>query len=150
MESRHATSPPGRSARRGSSDLAPAARGKLTEQLSAQQLRTTRPENGAEPALHYWQREGGRAGEVDFLVEVGQRIIPIEIKAGAAGSMKSLHQFVHDKGLDFAVRIDTNPPSIQTVDVKTTQGESVCYRLLNLPGYLIWRLADLCAGVAGG
>jgi len=36
-----------------------------------------------------------------------------------------------------------NPPSQQEVTVKTTQGRPVRYRLLSLPGYLLWRGAAL-------
>lgn len=130
-------------------DLAPSLRGKLVEQLAGQQLRVLVPGSGDEPVLHYWQREGGRPGEIDFLLQIEQRLVPVELKAGAAGAMKSLHQFVHDKGLDFAVRVDANPPSLQTIDVKTTQGDRARYRLLSLPGYLLWRVAELATALDG-
>ncbi len=130
-------------------DLAPHVRGKLAEQLAGQQLRVLVPGSGDEPALHYWQRGGGRPGEIDYLVEIEQRIIPVELKAGASGSMKSLHQFMHDKQLEIAVRTDTNPPSVMEVDVKTTQGQRSRYRLLSLPGYLLWRARDLVQSTRG-
>ena len=57
--------------------------------------------------------------------------------------MKSVHQFVHDRWLDLAVRVETNPPSLQQVDVKTTVGDPIRYRLMNLPGYLVFRLKEL-------
>ncbi|MFT7464869.1 MAG: hypothetical protein ACI9EF_003229 [Pseudohongiellaceae bacterium] len=63
--------------------------------------------------------------------------MPVEVKAGAAGAMKSLHQFMHDKSLSFALRVDTNPPSIQDLDVGTTQGDRAQYRLLGLPAYML-------------
>ena len=128
--------------------LAPAVRAKLSEQLAAQQLRVLDPGSGQEPSLHYWQRVGGRPGEVDLIVQVGHLVVPVEMKAGAAGAMKSLHQFMHDKRLRLAVRVDINPPSLQEVDVKTTQGDSVRYRLLGLPGYLLWRAAELITALA--
>jgi hypothetical protein len=62
--------------------------------------------------------------------------------------MKSLHQFVHDKRLDLALRIDSNPPSLQQIDLKTTLGDQVRYTLLGLPGYLLWRAAELVTMVA--
>ncbi len=36
--------------------------------------------------------------------------------------MKSLHQYMKDKGLDQALRLDTNPPTMQALDLKTTKG----------------------------
>lgn len=130
-------------------DLAPSVRGQLAEQLAGQQLRLLGSGAGDGPELFYWQREGGRVGEVDYLVVVHGRIVPVELKAGAAGSMKSLHQFMFDKRLDLAVRSDANPPSLMRVSVKTTQGDLVAYRLLSLPPYLLWALADVVADLSG-
>jgi len=128
--------------------LADVVRGRLCAQLAGQQLRVRPPGSGREPELHYWQRSDGRAGEIDFLLQVGQRVVPVELKSGAAGAMKSLHQFVHERGLRLALRSDANPPSVQDLAVKTTQGDAVRYRILNLPGYLLWRAADLLAEAA--
>lgn len=130
-------------------ELAASIRGKLAEQLAGQQLRVLKPGSGDEPTLHYWQRGGGRPGELDFVVEIDQTVVPVELKAGASGSMKSLHQFMHDKRLDLALRIDTNPPSVMDVDVKTTRGQRASYRLLSLPGYLLWRAGDLVSATLG-
>jgi predicted AAA+ superfamily ATPase len=123
--------------------LADAVRGRLSAQLAGQQLRVLAPEAGDEPSLHYWQRSGGRPGEIDYLVQTGQRIVPVELKSGASGAMKSLHQFVYERGVKLALRCDTNPPSVQDLEVKTTLGDPVRYRILNLPGYLLWRAAEL-------
>ena len=123
--------------------LAPALRGQLVDQLAAQQLRLLNDGAGDGPELFYWQREGGRPGEIDYVAQVDGRVLPIELKAGAAGAMKSLHQFLFEKGLDLAVRCDSNPPSVQDLSVKTTQGNPVRYRLLCLPLYLLWNLRTL-------
>jgi hypothetical protein len=127
--------------------LADAVRGRLSAQLAGQQLRSLTPGAGLAPSLHYWQRSGGRPGEIDYLLQTGQRIVPVEIKSGAAGAMKSLHQFVHERGLRLALRCDANPPSLQELAVKTTFGAATRYRILNLPGYLLFRAAALLAEV---
>ncbi len=127
--------------------LAPDFRSRLSEQMAAQQLRLLYPGGAEEPGLYYWQREGGRPGEIDYLAEVGGRIIPIELKSGAAGSMKSLHQFMHDKDLALAVRCDANPPRDMQVDVATTQGDRAKYRLISLPLYLVWNLPAIIQGL---
>lgn len=127
--------------------LTPAVRGQLADQLAGQQLRLVDALTGDGPELFYWQREGGRPGEIDYLVVVQGRIVPVELKSGAAGSMKSLHQFMFDKRLDLAVRCDANPPSVMNVSVTTTRGDPVTYRLLSLPPYLLWALANAVAAV---
>jgi predicted AAA+ superfamily ATPase len=120
--------------------LAPAIRGQLAEQLIGQALRLLGETSGSGPELYYWQREGGRPGEIDYVAELSGRIVPVELKSGASGAMKSLHQFMHDKHLDLAVRFDTNAPSVNHVDVLTTQADRVSYHLLSLPAYLAFRL----------
>jgi predicted AAA+ superfamily ATPase len=129
-------------------DLAPSIRGQLAEQLVGQALLLGGDPTGDGPRLFHWQREGGRPGEIDFVIQTGGRIIPIELKSGASGAMKSLHQFMFDKKLRFAIRIDENPPSLATISVTTTQGNPVRYRLLSLPIYLAWRAVDVAALVA--
>ena len=124
-------------------ELPPQVRGGLTEQLAAQQLRTACGTPTMVGQVHHWRREGASSAEIDYLVEVDSRIVPVEVKSGAAGAMKSLHQFMYEKALPVAVRLDRNPPSLQDVDVKTTQGKRVRYRLLNLPHYLAGHLPRL-------
>lgn len=123
--------------------LSPPLRGQLAEQLVAQQLRGCVDDRGDGAELYYWQREGGRPGEIDYVVQLGARIVPIEIKAGATGAMKSLHQFMHDKRLSLAVRVDGNPPSVLEVDVMTTQSQRAHYELLSVPSYLAWNIAAI-------
>ena len=66
--------------------------------------------------LTYWLREGRSSNaEVDYVAAFDGRIVPIEVKAGASGGLRSLHQFVARKGIPLAVRFDAAPPSVQTV-----------------------------------
>ncbi len=123
--------------------LAPTIRGMLSEQVAAQQLRQLGSGFSHEGELYHWRREGGRAGEIDYLIEICGKILPVEVKSGAAGAMKSLHQFMHDKKLPLALRLDRNPPSLQAMEVGTTQGQKARYTLLNLPHYLCGCLTDL-------
>jgi uncharacterized protein len=121
-------------------DLSPDLRSRIAEQTAAQHLRLPSVDGTGEPDLYYWQREGGRPGEIDYLLAWQDRIIPIELKSGSAGSMKSLHQFMFDKGMKLAVRCDSNPPGEMDIKMATTQGDPVQYRLLNVPLYLVWNL----------
>lgn len=119
-----------------------ANKGGLAEQFVGQQLRTAQSPL-AEPRLFYWQTTGGRQAEIDYIIQHGNRIVPIEVKSGATGSMKSLHQFMAQKGLDFAVRCNIHQPSLESINVKTTLGQPVSYRLLSIPLYLTERLDGL-------
>lgn len=60
------------------------------------------------PELYYWHREArSSSAEVDFVVQRGDRIVPIEVKAGNSGRMKSLRMFMAEKksalGLRFSL-----------------------------------------------
>ncbi len=44
--------------------------------------------------LHYWERNSpSSTAEIDYLVQKGEKIIPIEVKSGHGKSLKSLHLF---------------------------------------------------------
>ena len=43
--------------------------------------------------LYYWTAEGSGKAEVDFIVQDGARIVPIEVKAGTASHARSLNQY---------------------------------------------------------
>lgn len=120
-------------------------RGQMAHQLAGQQLRLIDSGAGDGPELFFWKREGGRPGEVDYVVPIEGRVLPVELKAGAAGSMKSLHQFMFDKHLELAVRCDMNPPSVQDLRVRTTRGDDCRYRLIGVPLYLLWNLQPIVA-----
>ena len=110
--------------------------GGLAEQFVGQHLRLlTRPFE--EPRLYYWQRTDGRQAEIDYIIQVGPRIVPVEVKAGSAGAMKSLHLFMQSRNLPTAVRLDANLPSRQEVAVRTTEGVPVEFSLVSLPLYMV-------------
>jgi hypothetical protein len=47
--------------------------------------------------LPIWAREArGSNAEVDFLIEIGGLPIPVEVKAGARGSLKSMRLFLKE------------------------------------------------------
>jgi uncharacterized protein len=89
------------------------------------------------PELWYWSREKSQSSaEVDFLVSKGRNIIPVEVKAGKTGTLRSLHSFMQQKKYPDAVRFYTGPPQSDTVTT-SIPGEKHSYRLLSLPLYLI-------------
>lgn len=96
------------------------------------------------PRVQYWLREGKTSNaELDYVISKGRWIIPIEVKSGKSGSLKSLHQFMHQKKLNLAVRFDLNPPSCQEVahTIVTAEGSAeVKFFLLSLPLYAVDQL----------
>ena len=118
-------------------DLLPLFNGAIAEQFAGQQL-LYRGDPYSTPELHYWQREKrGAAAEVDYLIARGPRIIPVEIKAGKTGSLKSLHVFVAEKGSDLAVRFNSDLPSKTRLHPSIKTENKAQFTLLSLPLYMI-------------
>jgi len=65
------------------------------------------------PELFYWHKEKrGSNSEVDFVVEINNLIMPIEVKSNIKGSMKSLKIFMENKESNIGIKISNNPYSI--------------------------------------
>lgn len=68
-------------------ELTAAFQGMLAEQFVAQQLISQ-----TDQQVFYWSRtESGASSEIDFVMVQEGKIIPIEVKSGKSGSLKSLH-----------------------------------------------------------
>ena len=61
--------------------------GKMAEQFVGQEILASTDRD-----LYYWSRDArGSSAETDYLIEHEGEIIPIEVKSGKSGSLKSLH-----------------------------------------------------------
>ena len=70
--------------------------GSIAEQVVAQELLAC-ADPYADKKLYFWAREArGSHAEVDFLIEIEGRPIPVEVKAGARGSLKSMRLFLKE------------------------------------------------------
>lgn len=55
--------------------------------------------------LYFWQREAKSSNaEVDYVMQKGQQIVPVEVKSGKSGAMQSMHLFIEEKKSSFGVR----------------------------------------------
>lgn len=117
--------------------------GGMAEQLVGQLLRTVIPAY-ISPSLYYWQRgKKGAEAEIDYIIQYENQVIPVEVKSGTTGTLKSLHQFVKEKKKTTAVRINSDVPRLSPVHVKDSLGSSIEYTLLSLPFYLLGQLHRL-------
>ena len=79
-------------------------KGALTEMIAGLELLRYRTPN-MRHELFYWMRKAKNAqAEVDYLVPYQSAVLPIEVKAGTQGGMKSLWLFMREKKLKNAVR----------------------------------------------
>lgn len=82
--------------------------------------------------LYFWEREKKDSdAEVDYVLPVGSNIIPIEVKSGSTGKLRSIHVFLEEKKSPFGIRIYAAPPQ---------KSDSI----LSLPFYLVSQIPRLC------
>jgi len=55
--------------------------------------------------LYYWHRENKSSNaEVDFVLQIGLGIVPLEVKSNAKGAMRSLFMFLEEKKSSYGIR----------------------------------------------
>lgn len=102
-------------------------RGTMAEQFVGQELISAHHND-----LFYWQRQAKNStAEIDFLIEKQNTIIPIEVKSGVSGSLKSMHLLLNqyqnvDKGFVFS---------------EATYGNITEQKLVFLPLYYVFKTA---------
>jgi predicted AAA+ superfamily ATPase len=91
--------------------------GAVAEQFVAQELLAYR-DAFAEPSLYYWTREEpSSSAEVDYLVPCLSYALPVEVKAGKTGTLRSMHLFLQKYPCPLGVRVSRlpfgdNPPIV--------------------------------------
>ena len=111
-------------------DLMLINQGALAEQFVGQELLANHPIN-EQAKLFFWSRENRTdAAEVDYLQTINGTIIPIEVKSGATGRLRSLQLFLQEKQASIGVRISTLPLAQHG-------------NILSVPFYLIHKLPQL-------
>lgn len=119
----------------GVKDLNVFYKGKIIQHVAAQQLQAQNKSPLYKPM--FWVRKKiSSNAEVDLVIQYEQYIVPIEIKSGNKGRLKSLHQFVESCGHPYAIRLLANNFSIE--NTQTPAGTK--YLLMNMPYYLAHRL----------
>ncbi len=121
----------------GSNELSEAYGGKIAEHIVYQEL--IAQNNSLLHEYHFWVREKKQSNaEVDIVFPYKNLLIPIEIKSGATGRLRSLHQFIDRCPHQYAVRFYSEKVKIDKL--KTLQGKS--FYLLNLPYFLVSKLNE--------
>jgi predicted AAA+ superfamily ATPase len=119
----------------GVMDILDAWRGKIAEQIVAQELLAL--DNRVSNLRNFWVRKKKDSdAEVDFVLQFDSKVIPIEVKSGHNSKLRSLHLFMHEAPHNIAVRVWSQPFSID--EVKTYQGK--IFKLINLPFYYVGRI----------
>lgn len=119
----------------GTADLNTVYQGTVIEHLVGQELLADN--YTALSALSFWVREKTTStAEVDYVIAYDGKLIPIEVKSGKEGKLKSLHLFMDESPNKMAIRFYAGE---LTVTIATTPNGKK-YQLLNLPYYLVSQL----------
>ena len=105
--------------------------GALAEQAVGQELLVY--QDAFSPGeLYFWTRDKKNShAEVDYMLNIEGKIVPLEVKSSEAGHLKSLHLFLTEQKRPLGIKVSTAPLSKKD-------------SILNVPVYLISKIADLC------
>jgi len=116
----------------GTVDLNKVYQGTMIEHLVGQELLAS--QFNALSSLNFWVREKQTSSaEVDYIWPFEGKLMPIEVKSGAEGKLRSLHLYMDLAPHQMALRFYAGEISI--TDASTPGGKK--YKLLNLPYYLV-------------
>jgi predicted AAA+ superfamily ATPase len=106
-------------------------KGEITEAFCGQEI-LAYSSFDLKPQLYFWQRqERSSSAEVDYLLQRHQQILPVEVKSGAPGTLKSLRLFLDaHKRLRYGIRL-------------SALNYAAADRLLSMPLYAIARVMNL-------
>ena len=104
--------------------------GALAEQFVGQEL-LVYADSYEKTKLYFWARDGSGAAEVDYLTVVDDKILPIEVKAGKIGKLKSLKQYLLEHQAPFGIRVSQLPLHKEE-------------NILTIPLYMLSELKRLC------
>ena len=104
--------------------------GAVTEQLIGQELRAYF-DSYLEHNLFFWARDKkSSSAEVDYVVVVDSLILPVEVKTGKTGTLKSLKLFIEEKKASFGIRFSQEKLSLYD-------------KVLTLPLYMAEQMGEL-------
>lgn len=114
--------------------------GRVAEAYVGQQL--VSPADCQPTDLWFWVRDQpGSEAEVDYLLPQGRHLVPVEVKAGAAGALKSLHHFLWKTGRQIGLRLHAGNLSDERHVIRMPTGE-LHHRLVSIPLYLAAALRE--------
>ena len=124
----------------GTNDLSDIYKGTMIEHLVGQELLAFQHQSLS--ALHFWVREKKTSvAEIDYLFPYEGKLIPIEVKSGSEGKLRSLHLFMESAPHNTAIRFYAGEVSI--TKVSTSEGKQ--FNLVNLPYYCVSQIEKYLA-----
>lgn len=105
--------------------------GKIIEHIVGQELISTQKDT-FNPLLFWVKDKNGSSAELDYLYKSGDSMIPIEVKSGSVGKLKSLLMYMEQCPSNKAIRLSKNTYNIESITLPSGKK----FTLINLPYYL--------------
>lgn len=117
-------------------------RGPLAELIAGLEIQRYQTPNVRHP-LYYWIRSAKNSeAEIDYVDSIGSTVLPIEVKAGMRGGMKSLWIFLREKKLEKAVRCSLE--NFGTFEYRDDEAGGAVREVTICPLYALSRLREMC------
>ncbi|MGD9591731.1 MAG: ATP-binding protein [Candidatus Berkiella sp.] len=117
-----------------SDDILLIHQGMLAEQFVAQELLAYAP-CYREENLFFWERDKKTSNaEIDYIIAIDSLILPIEVKAGTTGRLRSLQLFLEEKNSSLGIRISQKELSYHN-------------KVLSIPFYMISEISRLVSAL---
>ncbi len=111
-------------------DISAVFSGRIVEHIVGQELYAA--SSSPLHTLNFWARDKSQSNaEVDYVLPINGNLIPVEVKSGASGRLRSLHAFINAASHATAVRLYGGAFSIEKI--KTIDGKP--FTLINVPWY---------------
>lgn len=115
-------------------DLMQINAGAVAEQFVGQEL-AAYSDKHLQTSLYFWAREKkGSMAEIDYVINIGTNIFPVEVKSGKEGKLKSLRIFIDDKKAKFGIRFSQDKLSYYD-------------KVLSIPLYMIEQMQRLSVSI---
>lgn len=94
---------------------------------------------------YYWVRQAKNSlAEIDYVLPLQSQVVPMEVKAGVQGGMKSLWEFMREKDLTHAIRCTLE--NFGSFDYTDTKAEGSTRHVTICPLYAVSQLQRLMKG----
>jgi predicted AAA+ superfamily ATPase len=115
-------------------DLMQINAGSVAEQFVGQEL-AAYSDRHQQYSLYFWAREKKSSmAEVDYVINIGSDILPIEVKSGKEGRLKSLRMFIEEKKSKLGIRFSQDKLSYHD-------------KVLSIPLYMVEQLPRLAKSI---
>ena len=118
-------------------DISAVYSGRIVEHIVGQELYAT--SDSPLHAIHFWARDKAQSNaEVDFVLPVEGKVIPIEVKSGESGRLRSLHAFMDAAPHRTAVRLYGGVHRVESI--KSLAGKE--FTLIDVPWFHTAKVAE--------